>query len=319
MLLFVSVVSAEPQQRQAASLFQEGHLLYQQRLNESALIKFREAARLGHVEAAYYAGNIIRRKHTFITTEAERYYVKAAEGGDVYAMLRLAQQDSLCGTLRDCDYDSESWLQLAIATARPIAESGDAGAMMALSSAYAIKGDQSADFEWVERAAESGHAFAQYWMAVMLDEQNRGFYWTESGRREDVLRWLEASAKQGFPKAILKLATEYAIDGRTDKAAKWIDRMGQTDYFDALYEYGLLLIDGPGDGAGFLQYPEAKPTEGLAMLFALYRETGDASVGRSIERRLPDLESEVVIQARAKAKELLVDTPVLHYLPKFGM
>ena len=190
---------------------------------------------------------------------------------------------------------------------------------MALSSAYAIKGDPSADFEWVERAADNGHAFAQYWMAVMLDEQGRGFYWTQAGRRADVLKWLEASAEQGFPKAMHKLASEYAQDGRMEEAVVWADRMGKTDYFSAIYEYGLVLIDGPDGAEGLIQYPETKPVEGLAMLFALYRETRRSSVQRSIDRRLPDLSPEIVAEAKAKSEELLVDKPILHYLPKFGI
>src|SRR5690554_7488143 len=107
-------------------------------------------------------------------------------------MLRLAQKGNFCGTLRSCDYDRDVW---------------------------------------VERAAENGHAFAQYWMAVMLDEQGRGFYWTQAGRRADILKWLEASAEQGFPKAMHKLASEYAQDGRMEEAVVWADRMGKTDYF----------------------------------------------------------------------------------------
>jgi|TARA_Y100001001_G_scaffold164427_1_gene196538 TPR repeat protein len=317
--LTLSVSGVKADQDRVATLFKEGYVLYQQHLASKALIKFKEAAKLGHTEAAYYAGNIIRQDYTYITTESEQYYRQAAEGGDIYAMLRLAQGSSVCGTLRECDYDREAWLERAIETALPMAKEGDTEAMMALSSAYAIKGDPSADFEWVERAADNGHAFAQYWMAVMLDEQGRGFYWTQAGRRADVLKWLEASAEQGFPKAMHKLASEYAQDGRMEEAVVWADRMGKTDYFSAIYEYGLVLIDGPDGAEGLIQYPETKPVEGLAMLFALYRETRRSSVQRSIDRRLPDLSPEIVAEAKAKSEELLVDKPILHYLPKFGI
>lgn len=64
---------------------------------------------------------------------------------------------------------------------------------------------------------------------------------------------------------------------------------------------------------------EAKPVEGLAMLFALHRETGASSVKSSIDQRLPDFSPEIVAEAQAKSKELLVDTPILHYLPKYGI
>lgn len=182
LIIFALACTAKAGDRRDEALFEQGYTFYQQHLASSALERFKEAAELGHVEAAYYAGNIIRQNHTFITEESEQFYRQAAEGGDVYAMLRLAAEDSVCGTLRNCDYDHEAWIDRALDTALPLAEAGDTEAMMALSSVYAMKGESSEDFEWVERAAENGHVFAQYWMAVMLDEQNRGFYWTEARR-----------------------------------------------------------------------------------------------------------------------------------------
>ncbi|MHA7853325.1 tetratricopeptide repeat protein [Marinobacter shengliensis] len=311
---------AETSSKRAEELFKQGYTLYQQRLSDSALGKFKEAAQLGHVDAAYYAGNILRRNHTFITEEAEAFYRQAAKGGDVYAMLRLGQEGRLCGTLRNCDYDREKWISKALDTALSRAEAGDSDAMMELFSAYWAAGDRKSAFEWTKNAAEHGNAFAQYWLAVgLLDEREMGFYWTEAGRRADILKWLKASAEQGFPKAIFKLATEYSIDGRFDEATEWVDRMGQTDYFDALHEYGLVLIAGPDGAKNRIQYPEPRPIEGLAVLLALHRETGNPSVKYSIDRHLNDLDSDTAAKARARSEELLVDTPILHYLPKFGI
>ncbi|KPQ01910.1 tetratricopeptide repeat protein [Marinobacter sp. HL-58] len=317
LLLFVALpVVADTDQERAEALFQEGYILYQQRYSPNAFTKFKEAAQLGHAEAAYYAGNILRRNSTYITAEAEEFYRQAAEDGDVYAMLRFAQKGKMCGTLRDCDYDREEWLDRAMELALPKAEAGDTEAMMALSSAFAIDGDPDKDFEWVERAAESGHAFAQYWMAVMLDEQDRGFYWTEKGRREDVLKWLNASAEQGFPKAILKLAVELKEDGRFEEANEWVGRMGQTDYYDALVNYGLILLEGPD---GMFRHPETKPVEGLAMLMALHRQMGKFEVKEFVEQYKADLSAKDITRAEKRSEELLVDTPIIYYLPKFGM
>lgn len=308
---------SQTDQERAEALFQEGYTLYQQRYTPNAFTKFKEAAKLGHAESAYYAGNILRRNSTYITREAEKYYRQAAEGGDVYAMLRFAQKGRMCGTLRDCDYDREEWLDRAKDLALPKAEAGDTEAMMAVSLVYGIGGDLDGEFDWVKRAAEHGYAFAQYWLATgLLDEQKLGFYWTDAGRRQDIYKWLRASAEQGFPKAILKLVTEYKNDGRFEEANKWVDRMGQTDYFDALYNYGLILLDGP---EGMLRYPETKSVEGLAVLLAIYRERGSSAVKNSIDRRTPDLSPEVIAAAEKRSEELLVDTPIIYYLPKFGM
>ncbi|WP_051669053.1 tetratricopeptide repeat protein [Marinobacter nitratireducens] len=320
-LLLLVVMScpvwAQTDQERAEALFQEGYILYQQHYSPNAFTKFKEAAQLGHAEAAYYAGNILRRNHTFITEEAEQFYRQAAEGGDVYAMLRLAQDGNFCGTLRDCDYDHEEWIDRALETALPRAEGGDSEAMMELFSVYWAAGERGEAFEWTEKAAENGHAFAQFWLAVgLLDERDMGFYWTEEGRREDILKWLRASAEQGFPKAILKLAVELKEDGRFEEANEWVDRMGQTDYFDALFNYGLILLDGP---EGMFRYPAVRPVEGLAALIALQRQTDSSEVERAIDDYKETLDADVIAEAEARSDELLVDTPILHYLPKFGI
>ena len=320
LFLTASVTLAEASQGRADQLFHEGYTLYQQHSANRALAKFKEAAQLGHAEAAYYAGNIIRQDYTYITKESEQYFRQAAEGGDVYAMLRLAQGSSVCGTLRDCDYDREEWVDRALNTALIRAEAGDSEAMMELFSVYWQKGERSKAFDWTKKAAEHGNPFAQYWLAVgLLDERKMGFYWTQAGRRADILTWLEASAEQGFPKAMHKLASEYAQDGRMEEAIEWLERMGETDYFSALFEYGLVLVAGPDGSEGRIQYPESKSVEGLAVLFALHRETGNSSVQFGIEQTLADLDPETIAEAKTRSRELLVDTPILHYLPKFGI
>jgi len=319
-LSFPLIVHGEKGPEQADALFQDGYTLYQRHYATSALTKFKEAAELGHIEAAYYAGNIIRQNYTYITKESEQYYRQAAEGGDVYAMLRLGQKDRVCGTLRDCDYDQDAWVDRALNTALIRAEAGDSEAMMELFSVYWQKGERSKAFQWTKKAAEHGNSFAQYWLAVgLLDEREMGFYWTQAGRRADILKWLESSAEQGFPKAMHKLASEYAQDGRMEEAVMWADRMGKTDYFSALFEYGLILTAGPDGSEGKVQYPEVKLVEGLSLLFALHRETGNSLVQFSIERILTELDSETIAEAKAKSEELLVDTPIIHYLPKFGI
>ena len=145
-LITLSVSGLEANQNQGVALFKEGYVLYQQNLASKALERFKEAAELGHIEAAYYAGNIIRQNYTYITKESEEYYRQAAEGGDVYAMLRLGQKDRLCGTLRDCDYDREAWIDRALSAALPRADAGDSEAMMELFSVYWQRGERSKAF-----------------------------------------------------------------------------------------------------------------------------------------------------------------------------
>lgn len=318
LLLFAGFpVLAETDQERAETLFQKGYTLYQQLYRPVAITPLEKAAKLGHAEAAYWVGEVLRKRYTYMTEEAEQFYRQAAEGGEVYAMLRLAQKGNMCGTLRDCDYDRDEWLDRAMEIALPKAEAGDTEAMMAVALAVGIGGDQDEGFEWVKRAAENGHAFAQYWLATgLLGDREMGFYWTEEGRREDILKWLRASAEQGFPKAIVKLAVELKEDGRFEEANQWVGRMGQTDYYDALVNYGLILLQGPN---GMFRYPEIKPVEGLAMLMALHRQMGKSEVKDFVEQYRANLSARDIARAEKRSRELLVDTPVIYYLPKFGL
>ena len=317
LLLCASPALAESDHDRAEALFQKGYTLYQQRYGAVAITPLEKAAKLGHAEAAYWVGEILRKRYTYMTEEAEQFYRQAAEGGEVYAMLRFAQKGNMCGTLRDCDYDRDEWLERAMEIALPNAEAGDTEAMIAVALAVGIGGDRDEGFEWVKRAAENGHAFAQYWLATgLLGDREMGFYWTDEGRREDILRWLKASAEQGFPKAILKLALELKGGNRLEEANKWVDRMGQTDYYDALVNYGLILLQGPD---GMFRYPEAKPVEGLAMLMALRRQMGKSEVEELVDKYKADLSARDIARAEKRSEELLVDTPIIYYLPKFGM
>lgn len=317
-------LQAETRDDKVEALFQEGYTLYQQYYSPSAFGKFKQAAQLGHAEAAYYAGNILRRNHTYITEEAEQFYRQAAEGGDVYAMLRLARKGNFCGTLRNCDYDREEWLERALDSVLPKAEAGDLEAMKDAYSVYRVSGDKGKAWGWILRAAEGGHAFSQYWVAILLEEQDMGFYWTEAGRRADMLKWLKASAEQGFPKAMLKLALELRDSGQLEEARYWVEEMGKTDYYHAILESGASILFGPdaeslyGEGSGY-GFAEPRPVEGAAILLALNRQTGKDAPLNMIEVYRDKLTPEIMAKAEARSKELLVDTPVIYYLPKFGI
>ena len=319
------LAGAEDSGDAAEKLFQEGYVLYQQYSGIRSLEKFRAAAELGHIEAAYYAGNIIRQDYTYITKDSEDYFRQAAGGGDVYAMLRLGQQDSVCGTLRDCDYDLGAWIDRALNTALTRANAGDSDAMMELFSVYWQKGERSKAFEWTKKAAEHGNPFAQYWLAVgLLDERKMGFYWTQSSRQEDILNWLRESAEQGFPKAMLKLALELRKIGQFQEAQYWVEMMGKTDYYDAILESGTAIMLGPDAATLYGQnsdygFAEPRPVKGAALLLALHRQTGKKAPLEMIEAYQDHLTPEMMAEAEALSKELLVDKPILHYLPKFGI
>ena len=196
---------------------------------------------------------------------------------------------------------------------------------MELFSVYWQRGERSKAFAWTKKAAERGNAFAQYWLAVgLLGEREMGFYWTQSSRRDDILRWLRESAEQGFPKAMLKLALELRKNVRLQEAQYWVEKMGKTDYYDAILESGTAIMLGPdaaalyGEGSDY-GFAESKPVKGVALLLALHRQTGKDTPLKMIETYQEHLTPEIMAEAEARSKEILVDTPVIHYLPKFGI
>ena len=325
LILSISSLAAQTQQERAEALFQEGYTLYQQRYGAVAITPLEKAAKLGHAEAAYWVGEILRKRYGFISNEIEQFYRQAADGGEVYAMLRFGQKGKFCGTLGNCNYDRHQWLDRAKETALPRAKAGGTQSMMAVSLAYGLDGDLSEEFRWVKEAAEHGHAFAQYWLAVgLLDNQKMGFYWTEASRRNDILKWLRASAHGGFPKAMLKLAKELRKDNQLEEAQYWVEQMAKTDYYDAILEGASQIMMGPDVAEIYgpemsYHFEKARPIEGAALLLALHREKGSQAPLDIIDAYSEFLTPEMLEKAEALSKELLVDTPIIYYLPKFGL
>jgi TPR repeat protein len=325
LIAFTSSVLAQTQQEQAEDLFQTGYTLYQQYYGAVAITPLEEAAKLGHAEAAYWVGEILRKRYSFITEEAGTFYRQAADGGEVYAMLRFAQKGNMCGTLRDCDYDHKQWLDRAEAAALARAETGDTAAMMELFSVFWMQSNEKAALNWTLKAAEAGDVVAQHWLAIgLLSEREMGFYWTEASRRNDILKWLRASAENGYPPAMLKLAITLRAQNDLEQARYWVEQMAQTDYYDAVVEAGTQIMMGPDVGEILLpsisyHFEKPRPVQGAALLMAIHRQTGSSAPMKVIDAYREHLTPEMLKKAETLSKELLVDTPIIYYLPKFGM
>ncbi len=81
--------------------------------------------------------------------------------------------------------DQDEWLDKALDLVLPRAESGNPEAMKAVHSIYRAQNNSGDEWEWIQRAAEAGHAYSQYRLAYLIDGQEKGFYWTKAGRQED--------------------------------------------------------------------------------------------------------------------------------------
>lgn len=94
------------------------------------------AAKAGDAESQYYLAELIRLNKSHINPEAQALYEVAAEKGDIYAMLRLADKaEDLCHIMENCPSDTKTpqqWLEHAHLLATERASNGDAEAMYQL-------------------------------------------------------------------------------------------------------------------------------------------------------------------------------------------
>jgi len=305
---------AQADAEKAEVMFREGLAWYERGFLSKAFPKFETAADLGHTDAAYFAGEVIQRSDE-LNSEAEAFYRQAAKRGHIYALLRLAQKGYDCNSLWSCWRFQDQWLDKALDVALPRARSGDPEAMKAVHSIYRAQGDSGDAWEWIQRAAEAGHAYSQYWLACLIDDQMEGFYWTKAGRQLDVMKWLRKSAKNGFPKAMMKLAVELREQGELDEARYWVEAMAKTDYYDAVLEAGTYIMMGPGIADIYsstisYDFEKPRPIEGAALLLALHRKTGKTSTLDAIKKYEDYLTPEMIAEALERSEELLIDTPI---------
>ncbi len=123
---------------------------------------------------------------------------------------------------------------------------------------------------------------------------------------------------------MLKLALKLRTLGEHREAQHWVEEMGKTDFYDAIFESGSAIMLGPDAAALYGEdsvygFAEPRPVEGAALLLALHRQTGKESPLDMVENYQDHLTPEMMADAEALSKELLVDTPILYYLPKFGI
>jgi hypothetical protein len=102
-----------------------------------------------------------------MTPEAMSAYEASALQGDIYSMIRLAgEKNDLCVTMGNCPESRKEpgvWGKLALDTASVEAAKGNAEAMYLM---FIVTGDD----KWLEKSAENGYAFAQYFLGVSYRE-----------------------------------------------------------------------------------------------------------------------------------------------------
>ena len=136
---------------------------------------------------------------------------RAAEAGDTSAILFVARLLDETGRIEEC-----------IAWLRPIAEAGDADAMLLL-AAELLKSERedrySERLSWLRRAAESGNNRAMWELAELFGNRRTASRVPELA--EEAIRWLRQLAGGGNAGAMRRLAELLDDVGQTDKATYW--------------------------------------------------------------------------------------------------
>ena len=92
LLSYTALAAQLTAEQQAAK--EKGITLYNQYKAISAEPYLEKAAKAGDREAQYYLGEALRLNKRFMTSEAQKWYIAAAEQGDYYAMFRLSDADN---------------------------------------------------------------------------------------------------------------------------------------------------------------------------------------------------------------------------------
>lgn len=224
----------------------QGLVLYGQYKYISAQPYLREAAQAGDREAQYYLGESISAQKRYVTDEAHKWYVAAADQGDYYAMYRLAsRKNNLCEVMDNCPSDSrspEEWYQLARRTTEKLALQGDGEAMY-------VRAMLGGDISWLERSVASGYPEAQYRMAIMYKEGAK-FYFPPWKKGKEIEGLLKSAAESGHVRAM-----DYYIEilqerGDIAEARKLLEAAALRGDANAVGAYGVYTSHTP-DGMGF--------------------------------------------------------------------
>ena len=119
----------------------------------------------------------------------------------------------------------------AMASLTEAAERGDVGAQCDLGIIYAkVRGVAAETPEartWIRRAAEQGHAEAQYYLGDTSDEEEQ----------EEAVEWLRQAGEQGHVAAQFALAWKYegtdGVGADAEEAVTWLRRAAERGHADA--------------------------------------------------------------------------------------
>lgn len=294
-------------ERQTAK--EHGIMLYNQFKAISATPFLELAAKTGDPEAQYYLGEALRKNNRFMTPDAQKWLEAAANRGHIYAMIRLGRSgNDLCAVMGNCPKGSKApdeWLKHAYRVALPLAEQGDPEAMFLM---YKI----TLDTDWRAKAAEAGHALAQYSEAISI-EQGTGFYLFRS-RQQEIEKWFKASAEGGYPKSMERYLAILAERGDWEDVRHWHHRIAETGYASGIFELGTHLAHEP-ERYGH----ELDLVKGYGLLSLLLELDGGGNLRRFAQHVMPKVAAKMtpdqIEEALEFAEEWKATHPPVSYFP----
>ncbi|OBX35972.1 Sel1 repeat protein [Halomonas elongata] len=276
-----------------------------------------QAAEADDVEAMYYLGEATRLLGRGLTEEAMGWYLKAAEQGDPYAMLRLFEGGA-CIAGDECPEDAEGWSEKALAETLPRAEAGDTDAMLALYHVYRLMDDRGEGVDWLEKSAEQGNPEAQTRLGKsILDGQ--GWYFLKSRRLEAAEEWFRKAAEQGYVPAMSQLYGVLSRQGNSQNAWHWLIAASEAGHRDSRINLGWCYLNKTQQLEG-LCYKDENPVLGWAILTAVdIGMNGDSTSEDVMEMNQGRLGKQEKEEAEALAEECVNKQPPLsNFPPRFG-
>ncbi|QXH50205.1 sel1 repeat family protein [Pseudomonas fakonensis] len=279
----------------------QGMILYRQKKNAMPYLKV--AAQAGDSEAQYYLAEQIKLDNRYMTSEAHKWYVAAAEQGDYYAMYQLATSgNDLCEVMGNCPVGERSardWYRLARSTTEQLAEQGDGEAMYM----RALMGGGSS---WLERSAEAGYPEAQYRLAMMYKDGEKFYFppW-ERGRKIEAL--LKSAGESGH-----RTAMDYYIEvlqkrGEDERVREIVVDMVLQGDANAVSAYGAYLAHTP-EGMGF----ELDVVKGYGLISTLLELDGGGAMLVYAERKLEAIARKMTSEQLEQAKVFAVQWKATH-------
>lgn len=223
---------------------EEGLAWFMIRHKLKAIPLLEPAAKAGDSEAQYYLAESLRLRGQ---STAYYWYEQAAKQGDIYAMIRLSNSVDYCDVDKTCTKTPDEWKAEAKKQASIRTKQGDAEAMALM---YYITGDLT----WLEKSAEAGNAYFQYFLAMLYGE-GKGRFSTDKERDQVIDKWMAESARNGYVPAMYNYGYYLAKQGKIKEGQKWILKAVNAGDVGSISGYAFMISDDEKNKNSIFQFP----------------------------------------------------------------